>query len=58
MIYGSKKENMINTNFYKMKTKLTLVLLVATSFFVNAQSTEKCAEELQYLVQYTKSKEL
>ena len=57
MIYGSKKENMINTNIFKMKKSLTLVLLVATSFFVNAQSTEKCAEELQYLVQYGKAKQ-
>lgn len=57
MIYGSKKENMINTKLFKMKKSLTLVLLVATSFFVNAQSTEKCAEEIQYLVQYAKAKQ-
>ena len=57
MIYGSKKENMINTNIYKMKTKLTLVLLIAVSFLTNAQSSEKCAEDLQYLVQFTKSKD-
>lgn len=57
MTFGSKKENMINTNFNKMKTNLTLLLLVVSSFFVNAQSTEKCAEDLQYLVQFTKSKE-
>lgn len=57
MIYGSKKENMINTNFYKMKTKLTLVLLIAVSFLTNAQSSDKCAEDLQYLVQFTKSKD-
>ncbi|MFT5754247.1 MAG: hypothetical protein ACI924_001477 [Flavobacterium sp.] len=57
MIYGSKKENMINTNFYKMKTKLTLVLLIAVSFLTNAQSSDKCAEEIQYLVQFTKSKD-
>ena len=57
MIYGLKKENMINTNIYKMKTKLTLVLLIAFSFLTNAQSGEKCPEYLQYLVQFTKSKE-
>jgi hypothetical protein len=57
MIYGSKKENMISTNFYKMKTKLTLVLLIAVSFLTNAQSSDKCAEDLQYLVQFTKSKD-
>jgi hypothetical protein len=57
MIYGSKKENMINTNFYKMKSKLTLALLIAVSFLTNAQSSDKCAEEIQYLVQFTKSKD-
>jgi tetratricopeptide (TPR) repeat protein len=57
MIYGSKKGNMINTNIYKMKTKLTLVLLIAFSFLTNAQSGDKCPEYLQYLVQFTKSKE-
>jgi hypothetical protein len=57
MIYGSKKENMINTNLFKMKKSLTLVLLVATSFFVNAQSADKCPEEIQYLVQYSKAKQ-
>jgi hypothetical protein len=57
MQFGLKKENMINTNLNKMKTNLTLLLLVVSSFFVNAQSTEKCAEDLQYLVQFTKSKE-
>jgi len=48
---------MINTNFNKMKTNLTLVLLVVCSFFVNAQSSDKCPEEIQYLVQFAKSKE-
>ena len=57
MIYGLKKENMINTNFYKMKAKLTLVLLIAASFFVNAQGGDKCPEDIQYLVQFSKSKD-
>jgi hypothetical protein len=57
MIYGSKKENMINTNIYKMKTKLTLVLLVLGSFFANAQTPEKCNEDLQLFAQFAKTKE-
>lgn len=57
MIYGLKKENMINTNLNKMKAKLTLVLLIAASFLVNAQSADKCPEDIQYLVQFSKSKD-
>lgn len=57
MIYGSKKQNMINTNIYNMKTKLTLVFLVLVSIFANAQNDEKCAVDIQYLVQYAKAKQ-
>jgi hypothetical protein len=58
MIYGSKKENMINTNFNKMKTKSTLLVMVAlVGFFTNAQNQEKCSEDLQLFAQYSKSKE-
>ncbi len=57
MIYGLKKENMINTNIYKMKTSITLVLLVLVNFFTWAQADEKCALDLQLFAQYAKSKQ-
>ena len=55
MIYGLKNENMININLFKMKSKLTLLLLLVIGFLSNAQSTEKCGEDIQYLLQYAKA---
>lgn len=55
MTYGLKKENMINTKLFKMKLKLTLLLLFVASFLTNAQSNEKCAVDIQYLLQYAKA---
>jgi hypothetical protein len=46
---------MINTNLFKMKLKLTLLLVVLAGFISNAQTTEKCAEDIQYLLQYAKA---
>lgn len=48
---------MINTNFNKMKTRLVLVFLVLGGFLANAQSTEKCNEDLQLFAQFAKTKQ-
>ena len=40
-----------------MKTKLTLLLIVATSFFVQAQNTEACTETLSLMATSVKAKD-
>lgn len=48
---------MINTNIYKMKTRVTLALVVLVNFFTWAQGDEKCAVDLQLFAQFAKSKQ-
>ncbi len=56
MIYGLKKENMINTNLTKMKTRLTVLLVTLSTIFAFAQTEEKCKEDLQLYSQFAKNK--
>jgi hypothetical protein len=57
MISGLKREKLINNYSTRiMKTKLSLLLLVVSSLFVQAQNDQVCVENLSFMGQLVKEK--
>lgn len=57
MMFGLEKEKLINNySTRNMKTKLSLLFIAAASLFVQAQNTEVCTENLSFMGQLVKEK--